>query len=158
VNLAGLLRDLVNGFQLRAERAGFGVHLEPSADAPRVRADPAQLTRLLNNLLENALEHSGGSRVTISATLEADSAIVRIRDNGRGITDPSRVFERFYRGDDSRTRDPDGRAHSGLGLSIARAIAGAHGGTLEAANTGEGAVFTLRLPAVAAKLETSVTT
>jgi two-component system, OmpR family, sensor histidine kinase BaeS len=146
VNLQGLLSDVIGGLQLRAERAGFGVHLEPTGETPSIRADPAQLTRLFNNLLENALEHSGGSRITLSATLEGESAVVRIRDNGRGIADPSRIFERFYRGDESRTRDPDGRAHSGLGLSIARAIAGAHGGTLEAANTGEGAVFTLRLP------------
>ncbi|NJK45707.1 MAG: HAMP domain-containing histidine kinase [Pleurocapsa sp. SU_196_0] len=146
LDLENLLRDVTGGFQTRAEREGFGVHLEPVTAPLRVRADAAQLTRLLNNLLENALEHSGGSRITLSATLEVDSAVVRIRDNGHGITDPSRIFERFYRGDDSRTRDPDGRAHSGLGLSIARAIAAAHGGTLEAANSGEGAVFTLRLP------------
>lgn len=147
VPLEGLLRDVIGGFQVRADRAGFGVHLESVPNALTVRADATQLTRLFNNLLENAFEHSGGTRVTISTGLESQAVVVRVRDNGRGISDPARVFERFYRGDDSRTRDPSGKAHSGLGLSIARAIAEAHGGTLTAIQDSSGASFELRLPA-----------
>jgi two-component system, OmpR family, sensor histidine kinase BaeS len=146
IALEPFLRDVVGGFQTRAERAGVGVHLEPVQTGLRLRADATQLMRLLNNLLENALEHSGGNRITVSAVPEGEETVIRVRDNGRGIRDPERIFERFYRGDDSRTRDPDGQAHSGLGLSIARAIAVAHGGTLEAVNTGDGASFALRLP------------
>ena len=146
VPLEGLLRDVIGGFGVRANRTGFGVHLEPLPSVMTVRGDATQLTRLFNNLLENALEHSGGTRVTVSVGLEASAVIVRVRDNGRGIADTARVFERFYRGDDSRTRDPSGQAHSGLGLSIARAIAEAHGGTLTANSDSSGATFELRLP------------
>ena len=146
VPLEGLLRDVIGGFGVRANRTGFGVHLEPLPSVMTVRGDATQLTRLFNNLLENALEHSGGTRVTVSVGLEASAVIVRVRDNGRGIADTARVFERFYRGDDSRTRDPSGQAHSGLGLSIARAIAEAHGGTLTALSDPSGATFELRLP------------
>ena len=148
--LEGLLRDTVESFQLRAEQVGFGIHLEPLAEQLVVRADAAQLARLLNNLLGNALEHSGGNRVTVSATREENWVVLRVRDNGHGIADVTRVFERFYRGDESRTRDPNGASHSGLGLSIAKAIAEAHGGTLEAISSGSGATFELRLPAVEA--------
>ena len=146
VPLEGLLRDVIGGFAVRSDRAGFGVHLEGVPTALTVRGDATQLTRLFNNLLENAFEHSGGTRVTLSTALEGGTVIVRVRDNGRGISDLGRIFERFYRGDDSRTRDPSGNAHSGLGLSIARAIAEAHGGTLTAIPDSSGATFELRLP------------
>ncbi len=148
VPLEGLLRDVIGAFQVRSDRAGFGLHLESVPAALTVRADATQLTRLFNNLLENAFEHSGGTRVTISTLKEPHRVIVRVRDNGRGIGDATRAFERFYRGDDSRTRDPSGKAHSGLGLSIARAIAEAHGGTLTATSDSSGATFELRLPVV----------
>ena len=147
VPLEELLRDVIGGFALRADRAGFGVHLEGVPNALTVRGDATQLTRLFNNLLENAFEHSGGTRVTLSALPAGNAVVVTVRDNGRGIADVARVFERFYRGDDSRTRDLSGQAHSGLGLSIARAIAEAHGGTLTANSDSSGATFELRLPA-----------
>ena len=70
-----------------------------------------------------------------------------VRDHGPGLPQKAleRLFERFYRGDAARTREREGG--SGLGLTIARAIAEAHGGRLEADNHESGAVFTLYLPA-----------
>jgi two-component system sensor histidine kinase BaeS len=147
LELGAWLREVTDSFRVRAEREGFGVHVEPMAGEITVRADEMQLTRVLNNILQNAVEHSGGTRATVSASTQGAQVLVRVRDNGRGISDPARIFERFYRGDESRTRDPDGRAHSGLGLSIARAIAEAHGGSLTASSDpGGGATFELRLP------------
>jgi two-component system sensor histidine kinase BaeS len=147
LEVGALLREVADSFRVRAERTGFGVHFEPLPTPVQIRGDAVQLTRVLNNILENALEHSGGTRVTLGASLEGTQAVIRVRDNGRGIADPTRIFERFYRGDESRTRDPDGRAHSGLGLSIAKAIVEAHGGSLVASSEpSSGATFELRLP------------
>jgi signal transduction histidine kinase len=72
-------------------------------------------------------------------------AVLEVSDTGQGIApeDLPRVFERFYRGDASRT----GSANTGLGLSICKAIVEAHGGTLEAASEpGQGSTFMVRLP------------
>jgi signal transduction histidine kinase len=114
------------------------------APMPQIVAqfDPLQLERVVRNLLENALEHSGGSRVVVSCRLEANAVLLQIADNGRGLPFPERVFERFYRGDVARERTAT--PHNGLGLSISKAIVEAHGGTIEASNDA-GAVFRLRL-------------
>ena len=111
------------------------------------RVDETQITRVLNNLLENALKHSGTNQIALSANLESGFVAIRVRDYGKGLSNENleRAFERFYRGDASRTRGVDGS--SGLGLAIARAIVEAHHGKLEAGNYPDGgAVFTILLP------------
>jgi signal transduction histidine kinase len=102
-----------------------------------------RLGRLLTNLLSNA-DRYGDSRVRVSVRGCADQAVVEVVDDGPGIPEEmrERVFERFTRLEHSRSRDTGG---SGLGLPIARDIARAHGGTLEAAD-GPGARLILRLP------------
>ncbi|MFC5745711.1 sensor histidine kinase [Actinomadura rugatobispora] len=103
------------------------------------------LTRLLNNLLDNAERHAA-SLVTVTLTLEAGVAVLEVCDDGEGIAPEQRevIFQRFARLDASRARDPDG---TGLGLPIARQIAHSHGGTLAAEDSPRGARFVLRLPA-----------
>ncbi len=96
----------------------------------RVRGDAGQLRRLLRNLLDNALRHAS-STVTISVTAEVaeGQATVEVTDDGAGIptADRERIFERFTRLDEARTRD---RGGAGLGLAIARDIARRHNATL----------------------------
>jgi signal transduction histidine kinase len=133
---------------------------------------------VIGNLLDNALRYARKGPISITAEREdAGTVRVSVRDHGPGIPDGAleRVFERFYRGDASRTRaapghrgdegdggdegdrgaDRDGGADgearagagSGLGLAIAKAIVEDHGGSIEAANHPQGgAAFTLRLP------------
>ncbi|MDA8439836.1 MAG: ATP-binding protein [Propionibacterium sp.] len=115
---------------------------------PRLEADQERLEQVLGNLLTNALRHTpAGGTVTLAA--REDDGVVRITvtDTGEGIPPGQlpHVFERFYRGDAARTRDSGG---SGIGLTIARGIATAHGGTLIAHSDGPGmgAVFELTLP------------
>jgi two-component system OmpR family sensor kinase len=112
-----------------------------------VLADHEMIRRALNNLVENALHHTPTGR-EIRLRIEADQQTCRwiIQDQGCGMQPEqlARVFERFYRGDQSRGRQGPG---AGLGLPIVAAIARAHGGTVHAAShPGEGAVFTLELP------------
>jgi signal transduction histidine kinase len=102
------------------------------------------LTRLLGNLIENALRY--GSRATISQTVNTESAIVYVDDNGPGIAEDAldQVFEPFYRVEPSRNLDSGGK---GLGLAIARDIARAHGGDVSLVNRLEGGLrATLTLP------------
>ena len=109
--------------------------------------DAVRVEQIVNNLISNALRYtpSGGS---VLATLcrKDDMAELAIADTGPGIPEEAlpRIFERFYRADKARSRDSGG---VGLGLSIARQLALAHGGSLTAANrAGSGAEFTLQLP------------
>ncbi|MER5527711.1 ATP-binding protein [Streptomyces sp. NPDC002677] len=95
-----------------------------------VLASPTALARLFTNLLDNALRHAH-STVTVEVRHTENDVVVEVSDDGRGIPDPDRerVFDRFTRLDDARTRSEGG---TGLGLAIARDIATAHGGTLTA--------------------------
>lgn len=120
-------------------------------DAPgslSVTADPHHLRRLLTNLLDNALRHTPSSgSVTFSAKEEGPFVTLSVRDTGEGIPPEHlpHLGERFYRVDASRVRSAGG---TGLGLTIARAIAEAHGGTLSIASApGEGTNVSVVLPA-----------
>ena len=111
-----------------------------------VIGDPDRLTQVLVNLLGNALSHTpAGGRVRVSGRRVEDVVDVEVRDTGKGIdpADMPRIFDRFYRADASI---PGG---TGIGLTIARAIARAHGGdvTADSEGPGTGATFTLHLPA-----------
>ena len=147
VDLATVASGAVAG--ARAAYDQVGVRLDARTTSAPVRADPARLGQVLDNLLANALRHTpeGGS-VVVTVVKEGQTARLVVADTGGGIAPEhlSHVFERFYRADPAR-RAPD--AGTGVGLSISRAIAQAHGGTLIASSPGpgQGATFTLTLPA-----------
>ncbi len=133
--------------------ADKGVHLavesfQTGRRPPTLVADRERIEQVLGNLLANALRHTPeGSSVTLAAHADANSVRLMVTDTGEGIPAEQlpHIFERFYRGDAARTRDTRG---SGIGLTIARGIATAHGGTLTAHSEGanRGAVFELTLP------------
>ncbi|MBV8947431.1 MAG: HAMP domain-containing histidine kinase [Solirubrobacterales bacterium] len=129
----------------RAKRAFPHVNFEATLDPVVVEGVPERLARAVNNLLDNAAHHSpSGGLVEVVV----DSRGVRVRDHGTGIdkADLPYVFDRFFRGANSRHRQG-----SGLGLAIVRQVAVQHGGSVEAGNApGGGAIFTLRLPTTAA--------
>jgi signal transduction histidine kinase len=111
-----------------------------------VNADRDRLRQALANLVDNAIKYTPrGGRVEVSASREDRTVIIRVADTGPGISeqDLPRIFDRLYRGDQSRaTRG------LGLGLSLVRAYVEAQGGTVTVDSTpGAGATFTLRLPA-----------
>jgi histidine kinase len=130
----------------RAEAAG--VQVEVSGRPAGVRADPLRLGQVLTNLLGNAVRATPpGGRILVTTGVEGGDAVLSVRDTGEGLAaeDLERVFERFYRVEGRRVADDSGM---GVGLTIARGLVEAHGGTLTAASEGRGrgAVFTLRLP------------
>ena len=112
-----------------------------------VRADPAKLHDVLRNLIVNASTYSpAGTAIHIHVTTSDGWTAIAVEDVGPGIPedDLGRVFERFYRVDKSRARDPGG---TGLGLSIVKHLVELHGGTVIAQNRDEGgARFTVNLP------------
>jgi two-component system OmpR family sensor kinase len=150
LQLDELVRRTVAEFVPLAEAAGIDLGID-AADAARVSGDADALGRLLGNLLDNAVRYTpAGGRVDVSVRLEAGAppqAFVTVTDTGPGIpaAERERVFDRFHRVPGT------GGAGSGLGLSLARSIAGRHGGelVLEDGPGGRGLRAVLRLPAVA---------
>jgi two-component system sensor histidine kinase BaeS len=143
--------------QMRALAEGRGVRLTAECAVPLwVAGDPGQIKQVLLNLLDNALRYTpAGGTVTVRGSAAEGQARIEVQDSGAGIApqDLPHIFERFYRGDASRTR---ATGNSGLGLAIARAIIEAHGGTIEVRSTpGSGTCFTLRLPLTAAPVPTA---
>lgn len=142
--IASVSRDLQTQIEARQQRVDVTV----AEDAAVVPADPAKLNDVLRNLMENASNYSPEHGVIEVSTRRAGRVIeLVVADRGPGIPLPDlpRVFERFYRVDRSRTRDPGG---TGLGLSIVRHLVELHEGTARVANRdGGGAEFTIALPA-----------
>ncbi|MDQ6633937.1 MAG: HAMP domain-containing histidine kinase, partial [Gemmatimonadota bacterium] len=129
---------------------GVQLAFQPSAEA-RVSGDPELIDRIVTNLLDNATKFTprGGS-VHVELETVGGEHLVHVRDDGPGIPceAQARVFDRFFRADEARTRAIGASSGAGLGLSIAWRIARAHGGRLELTSSDvSGTVFTLALPA-----------
>ncbi|MCX0247180.1 sensor histidine kinase, partial [Streptomyces drozdowiczii] len=151
VEVAELLGQVAAAHQARADAAGVALGVRPpDRPLPALSADPVRLRQAVGNLVSNAVRHTPeGGKVTLRAygSEDGDAVLVDVADTGSGIPadDLARVFDRFWRGEKSRSRRTGG---SGLGLAIVRKLAEAHGGTATASSTpGEGSVFTLRFPA-----------
>lgn len=113
--------------------------------AVEVSGSRGQLARVIGNLLDNAERHAERS-VAVTVRAKGRDVCLEVADDGTGVPPPERerIFERFVRLDDARTRDDGG---AGLGLALARDIASRHGGTLTVDTSPRGgAAFTLRLP------------
>ncbi|MGW5115258.1 sensor histidine kinase [Streptomyces noursei] len=150
VDIAGLARELAT--EARAGHPhGPALTIQAPPTAP-VRGNALHLTRLLRNLLDNAVRHA---RTTVTVTVDSVEATgtadgmlrIRVHNDGSPIApaDRERIFERFTRLDEARSRDAGG---SGLGLAIARDIAIRHNGRLYVDPVGTGATFTTELPHV----------
>ncbi|MDQ6775657.1 MAG: HAMP domain-containing histidine kinase, partial [Actinomycetota bacterium] len=137
VRLDGIVEEAIDRARRNAPSVTFETDLEPVV----VDGVPERLLRAVNNLLDNAARHTNPGTIV---EVRVDSGGVRVRDHGPGVDpqDLPHVFDRFYRGVNSR-----GRQGSGLGLAIVRQVAEQHGGSVTAANAPDGgAVFDIRLP------------
>ncbi|MBP2474374.1 two-component system sensor histidine kinase BaeS [Crossiella equi] len=145
VDLAEVVEATRTGQAAVASAAGVTVVTSVADPVPVVVGDEKRLRQVLGNLVGNAIRHTPeGGVVTIAARAGDGQAVVTVSDTGHGIREEDLpfVFDRFWRADDARARTTGG---SGLGLSIAREIVLAHGGTITA-DSPDGAVFTVRLP------------
>ena len=142
-----LVDDAVDQLRPAAAAAGINLQVHPGVTGALVACDRRQMVSAIANLIDNAVKYSEqGSPVTVSTALHGDEVEVSVRDAGIGIPsrDLERIFERFYRVDQARSRDTGG---TGLGLSIVRHVARAHGGDITVESVeGQGSTFRFVLP------------
>jgi len=146
-DISKLIGQAVSAFQAQAASKGAELSVDLGDDLPTVHIDSPRMAQVLHNLLDNAIAHAGsGEHITVSAVKRDDWIEVAVTDTGEGIPseDLSNIFERFYRVDKSRARATGG---SGLGLTIAKRLVEAHGGSIEVqSELGKGTRFSFTLP------------
>jgi signal transduction histidine kinase len=134
-SLHDMISDTISSFHPQAERKGVRLAGEILDDVDPVLANPPKLQRVLHNLVSNALRHTPpDGTVTLRAAPEGEVARIEVSDTGEGIPaeDLPRVFDRSFRGEQSRTRsEKEDAPGAGLGLAIARGLVEAHGGTMD---------------------------
>ena len=157
---SGLLDQIQAAYQHAAERKNLTLTSHADPNLPQINADPDRFMQVLGNLVSNAIRHTpDGGEISIQCSviseqhlspnsqLDTDNWILfTVTDTGSGIPaeDLPRIFDRFYRVDDSRH---GGKGESGLGLAIAKSIVEMHGGTIGVeSELGQGTTFTITLP------------
>lgn len=147
VDLYALSESILQGFRTRLDDKKISSKLE--GDEVRVFADKGRMGQVISNLLSNAVKYTDENGcINIFVQKDEDNAVLIVEDTGIGIPkqEQTRVFERFYRTDKSRTRKTGG---AGIGLTITKAIVQAHGGTIHCeSEPGEGSRFIVTLPLV----------
>jgi len=146
VDINALLHRIIEGFRMREkERVIFDLQL--AEGLPAVDASEDRLLQVFENLLDNAVSFTpNGKHIAVSSSREGDAIVVRVSDEGPGIPEENmgRIFDRFFT---YRPDHPTIQRHTGLGLSIAKAIVEGYGGNVSAANReAGGAMFDVRIP------------
>jgi two-component system sensor histidine kinase SenX3 len=153
VNLVDVVKDAIDRNSWRSEKSEIDVEFTSAKDKILVYGDGEMLTVAVKNLVENAIIYSNkGDVVGVAIETNDEIAKILVKDSGIGIAkeEQARVFERFYRVDQSRSRETGG---TGLGLSIVKHAALSHQGDVQLfSKPGVGSTFTLRLPMVAKKV------
>ena len=141
VQLDALTREVC--MQLEPRFAHKRLELRCQTDAVTVLGDADRIKQVLHNLLSNALRHTATGMVTVCVTFQNHCGLLTVTDTGEGIApeDLPNVFERFYRADKSRSRRDDASLGSGIGLTVARHLIEAMGGSISlSSERGQGTV------------------
>jgi signal transduction histidine kinase len=149
ISLADLVSDTLAGADALARERGVALRGHAATNVA-VRADGRELSRLMSNLVVNAIRHTpSDGTVEIHLSADAERATIAVTDGCGGIPDEDlpRVFDMAWRGTNARTPGPDGGA--GLGLAIVRGIVEAHAGEITVANIAGGCRFEVSLPVLA---------
>lgn len=146
VDLALVVKDILDSLEAKAEQKQLEVEVKLSADSVSVLASVHELRRALTNVVDNAIKYTPEKgQVFIDLSYDDSNVILRVRDTGIGIpySELEQVFDRFYRSDNARNSAPG----TGLGLEISRRIIEFHKGEiLVESELGKGSNFTIRLP------------
>lgn len=145
VNVRDLVTDVLDG--ARPVATSLGVRIGAHVDASTLDADPGGLSRVLANLVINAIRHTpSDGAVEVAAKPDREDVVLTVTDRCGGLPEAhlDRVFDTGWRAENARTPQPDGGA--GLGLAIARGIVEAHHGRIEVENVEGGCRFVVRLP------------
>jgi signal transduction histidine kinase len=147
-----VVADVIEGMRPQASQSGISLILNAAENLPEVVVDGSRMERVVSNLLRNAIEHSprGGS---VELSLEADKQWLNLSviDEGPGMEPGTveRIWERFYRGDESRSRGLSRGDGAGLGLAIVEGLVKAHGGMVRVDTAkGHGSSFRILLPRI----------
>ena len=144
--LADLLADLASSFSVQAASLGISLQTNIHDSSKEITADYDRLNQVVSNLISNSIRHTSQSgNITIRVESIPDGTRITLHDTGEGIPAEELpfIFDRFWRGDKSRTE----RTNSGLGLAIAKQLILAHHGTIEAqSKVNEGTTFIIELP------------
>ena len=146
VDLAAVTAELSSVFRSAAERAGLGFDVDCSPLPEPVYVDRDMWEKVLLNLLSNALKFTFEGSIRVTLREEGGQAVLRVADTGIGVPrdEMPRLFERFHRIENTRSRSNEG---SGIGLALVRELVGLHGGAITAeSDEGSGTTFTIRLP------------
>lgn len=155
-SLSDLISDTLGAFAARAVERNLSLTGEVSPLVDPIWMAPGKISRVFRNLIENAIRHTpAGGAIHVRAGVENGSVVVSVADSGAGIPpeDLPHVFDRFYRGEKSRSREGYSSGGAGLGLAIAKGIVEAHGGQIWVESVmGEGTVMRFSLPKGAGNL------
>jgi signal transduction histidine kinase len=142
-----VLEQVAAAYRHQAEQQGIGLKVNATPGLPDVSVDPDRMAQVLGNLVSNALRHTpAGGHISLVAVREADQVMLAVQDTGAGVSadELPHVFDRFYRGGESREGDG---GESGLGLAIAKSIVELHGGTISMESIPhQGTTATIALP------------
>ncbi|MBZ5497113.1 MAG: PAS domain-containing protein [Acidobacteriia bacterium] len=142
-----VVQSCLDTTRIKADPKDVALEADCSPDLPTVIGDLRSLQEVLQNLLDNAVQYSKpGGKVKVKACVEGEEVVLSVADTGIGIpkAEQERIFERFYRVDEARSRELGG---TGLGLSIAKHLVEAHGGRIEVESAvGHGSTFYVFLP------------
>jgi len=148
-SLSDLISDTLESFSHLALQREIKLEGQVASDVDPVFMDTQAIGRVFNNLISNALRHTtSGGEIKVEARRTGSGVEVTVSDTGEGIRpqDIPHIFERFYRGDASRSRNR-GTGGAGLGLAIARGILQAHGGDIQVeSKVRQGTRFTFHIP------------
>jgi signal transduction histidine kinase len=146
--ISPLVKEVYDIFRPLAEEQEVSLNLDIAKGLPEISIDTYRIRQSLHNLLANSLRYTppGGS-INLRVAKEEENVVIEIMDTGKGIEPEhlNKIFDRLYRIDKSRNKDPGG---TGLGLAIVKAIIEAHNGlvTAQSEGLGEGSTFTITFP------------
>ena len=148
LDVRGEVEDAVQRMEDQVEEKGIDLLLDIPDELPKVRADGLRFAQVVSNLLSNAVKYSpAGATATIEASVADGLVRIDVSDTGIGISkkDHAKLFTKFFRADNSLTREGAG---TGLGLYITKNIIEAHGGSIwVSSEEGKGSTFSFTLPA-----------
>lgn len=146
-DVAHVVEDVIESYRFQIEQQGFALEVAISEGLPEVDADQEALSQAVINLVNNAIKYSRDDKwLRVAVSREGSALHVAVSDRGIGVArdQQKRIFEKFYRAEDSLVHETKG---SGLGLSLVRHIMEAHGGEVKVESaSGRGSTFTLVLP------------
>lgn len=146
-DLVEVIRSSLEAYKFQISDSGFRIEGDLPDEPLYLKFDREAIAQVLLNLLNNAVKYSDDDKyILVKVSKDSSSAFVSVTDHGIGIPkdELKRVFDKFYRGSNERTKETQG---SGLGLTLARNIVVAHGGTIEVeSEVGKGSRFTVRIP------------